>query len=66
MHGLDVLRVVRDEPMLADIPVIVVSGEQPYIAAQALVEGADALLRKPLDFDDLIAAFQSLDPWLAP
>ena len=61
MHGLDVLRVVRSEPMLADIPVVVVSGEQPYIAAQALVEGADALLRKPLDFDDLIAAFQNLE-----
>lgn len=61
MHGLEVLQMLRDDATLADTRVVVVSGERSVVAAQALVGGADALFTKPLDFDDLIDSFRSLN-----
>lgn len=61
MHGLDVLRMLRSEPLLEKTPVVVVSGERSIVAAQALVEGADGLFRKPIEFDDLVTKFRSLN-----
>lgn len=61
MHGLDVLRMLRSDSAFTETSVVVVSGERPIVAAQALVEGADALFSKPLAFDELVEKFRSLD-----
>ncbi len=59
--GLDVLRQLRQEPGLADLPVLVVSANalpEQQAAAQAL--GVQAYLTKPLDLQTLLAQLDAL------
>jgi len=61
MDGLDVLRQLRQEPGLADLPVLVVSANalpEQQAAAQAL--GVQAYLTKPLDLQTLLAQLDAL------
>ncbi len=54
LSGLDVLRYVRRDPELQDIPVIVVSAKSmPTDIRQGLEAGATLYLTKPVGFDDL-------------
>ncbi len=55
MSGLDVLNLIKAHPQLKTIPVVMVSGlddDTPLI--QCLEAGAEAFLKKPISFDDLI------------
>jgi two-component system, chemotaxis family, chemotaxis protein CheY len=55
MDGREFLRLRARDPILCDIPVVVVSGNpQPG----AISEGADACLRKPVDVDKLIGSIE--------
>ncbi len=61
MDGLDILRQLRDEPALADLPVLVVSANalpEQQAAAQAL--GVRGYLTKPLDLQALLAQLDAL------
>lgn len=61
MDGLDVLRQLRQEPGLAELPVLVVSANalpEQQAAAQAL--GVQAYLTKPLDLQTLLAQLDTL------
>ncbi|MDR3634422.1 MAG: response regulator [Isosphaeraceae bacterium] len=56
--GFDVLRALRQEPVLAGIPVVVVSeGDQ---AAQAIAAGARCCIAKPIDADDLLMTVRAV------
>ncbi|MEA5161199.1 diguanylate cyclase [Cereibacter johrii] len=61
MAGLEVLRHLRADPATRDIPIIMISASRdPTIALQALAEGADDVLAKPLDDPVLMARLRSL------
>ncbi len=59
ISGLDVLRYMRREPGLRDIPVIVVSAKgMPLDIRKGLEAGATLYLTKPVGFDELRTAVQ--------
>ena len=58
-NGLIVLQRLKSNTTLSDIPVIVVTSEDPLTAeARAIEAGAVAFLQKPVEQDKLIAAVQ--------
>jgi two-component system, chemotaxis family, chemotaxis protein CheY len=52
--GWQVLQEMRNDPRLAQVPVIILSG-----AAQDKPQGANAFLRKPFSIDQLFSVIQS-------
>jgi CheY-like chemotaxis protein len=57
--GLEVLRALRQEEELADIPVIVLTA-QPGTREQALREGADIVMVKPVEPEQITAAVEGV------
>lgn len=54
VNGLEVLRYLRREPRLVDIPVIVVTAEdERFILQRSLRAGATAVITKPASFEEL-------------
>jgi two-component system phosphate regulon response regulator PhoB len=61
--GLDVLREIRSDDRLRDVPVVVISAWQQESDVDAAREaGGSAFLPKPFPIDDLVAAVDSLLP----
>ena len=61
VSGEEVLRQIRDDPLTATIPVVVVSADANYRQVQLLLEaGAVAYLTKPLDIQDLLSTVDEL------
>jgi DNA-binding response OmpR family regulator len=58
-NGLEVLTEIRRSPELADIPVVVVTA-WTHAESSALAAGANRVLGKPFDPDDLTAAVEAL------
>ena len=61
VHGLEVIQLVRAEPSLASVPIVVISGERSIVAARAIAIGATAFHAKPLDFGDLLETLHGLE-----
>ncbi len=61
LSGLDVLRLMRRDPRLVHIPVIVVSARsRPEDIKEGLEAGATAYLTKPVTYKDLKATVQKV------
>lgn len=59
LSGLDVLRILRQDPDLKDIPVIVVSAKGlPEDVQTGLDTGASVYLTKPVSFSDIKSAVE--------
>ncbi len=59
--GLEVLQIMRSEPLLADIPVLILTARgQSHDRELALDLGADGFITKPFDNDELIAEVSRL------
>ena len=59
--GLDVLRILRSEPHLADIPVLILTARgQSHDRQLALDLRADGFITKPFDNDELIEEVRRL------
>lgn len=58
-NGLEVLTEIRRSPELAETPVVVVTA-WTHAESSALAAGANRVLGKPFDPDDLIAAVKEL------
>lgn len=56
MHGVEVLKAIRNHPHMASMPVIIASGMDK--SDEALAEGANDFLMKPFEPDDLPALFE--------
>jgi DNA-binding response OmpR family regulator len=61
IHGLEVIKLMQAEQVLAAIPIVVISGERSIVAARAIAIGAAAFHAKPLDFGELLETLHSLD-----
>lgn len=61
MNGIEVLKTLKSTPSFADLPFIIISGEDDKILASAFRLGANVVLRKPVDITVLMYA---LDPYL--
>src|SRR5262245_54834038 len=59
MTGLEVLRAIRQEKDLADTPVVVLTA-QPNTREQALAAGADVVMVKPFEPEQIAAAVQEV------
>jgi DNA-binding response OmpR family regulator len=60
LSGLEVLRILRNDPALASIPVIVVSAKSlTSDIKQGMDAGASVYLAKPVAFMDLVAAVEN-------
>lgn len=56
ISGVELVQMVRGDPVNHDLPVIMIGGRSEAVAAvRALEAGADDVVRKPFDFDVLIA-----------
>ncbi len=54
MNGMEFLKLMRQNPAIADIPVLVISANKN----QKDIPGVAGFLRKPVDIDDVIAQIQ--------
>ncbi len=61
MNGLELMDALKREPSLAGIPVVVITGDTVQ-GQEALAAGASALLRKPFDVSDAVAAILQHGP----
>ncbi|HLE52164.1 MAG TPA: response regulator [Anaerolineales bacterium] len=63
ISGLEVLNFIRSNPLLADMPVIVISARGLNSDIKAGLEaGATVYLTKPVSYMDLIAAVENATP----
>jgi CheY-like chemotaxis protein len=58
MPGDEVIRAMRDEPGLDDLPILILSGER-VSSAELSALGADGAVLKPFDVTDLVAQIRS-------
>lgn len=55
VHGLEILKMLKEEQRTADIPVLVISADaMPHQVETALAAGAKKYLSKPLDINELL------------
>ena len=59
LTGIEVLRELRSSPELRDTAVVVITGNTSWIP-EARVAGADLVIEKPFDVDELLAAIQAV------
>jgi uncharacterized protein (TIGR02266 family) len=60
MDGLKLLRRIREDPLLAEMPVIVISSGSADEDARAAELGAQFFLRKPVKYQDIVATVRTL------
>jgi two-component system chemotaxis response regulator CheY len=60
MDGIQMIKMMRGLPALKDLPILVISAYQSGIVKEALIAGANASMKKPLEFESLIKLIQSL------
>tara|TARA_R110002095_G_scaffold63947_2_gene53929 strand:+ start:516 stop:962 length:447 start_codon:yes stop_codon:yes gene_type:complete len=65
LDGEDILRAIRADQKMQEIPVIILSGRGDQETINQLYKlGANSFMVKPMNFDDLIAFFQLIrDYW---
>jgi len=61
MNGIEFLHALRSDPALAQIPVVVLTGDSAA-ATQAMTAGANGMLLKPIDTRSL---FRSIEPYVS-
>jgi CheY-like chemotaxis protein len=67
MNGLALIRLIREQPDLAQIPIIVISGRtMEDDRTQSMLAGADAFLSKPFSRDQLREAIHPFFPAMSP
>ena len=61
VSGLEVVKYIRRDPRIADLPVIIISADaQTGEMAKALLAGANVFLPKPVDFERLELAVKDV------
>jgi CheY-like chemotaxis protein len=60
MSGVEVTRRIRENPLSAKIPILIVSGSDEASVAEALDTGANDCIRKPVNVDELLVKIRKL------
>ena len=60
LNGLDLIKRIKKEPRLSDLPMIVISAAEKQDLDKALESGAGAALAKPIEIGDLIALIEKM------
>lgn len=60
MNGFEVTQRIRQNPALPFIPILLITGYVEPSPADGFDVGADGFLRKPIDFDELLARVRSI------
>ena len=61
LSGFDICRKFCDDPALRDVPIILLTAwDHPSVATTGLEAGATLTLRKPTDFEALVAAIEQV------
>ena len=56
VDGLELTRMLRGDPDTANLAIIIVTAvNEPDVEGRAVAAGADGLIYKPVDMDDLVA-----------
>ncbi len=60
INGIEVTRRIRENPLVAEIPILIVSGSDETYVAEALSIGANGFIRKPFNLDELLTKIKEL------
>lgn len=60
IDGNQVIRMLRKDQLLREVPILVVTGDEDRAGQSAVEMGAAGYLTKPVEFDDLIRAISDL------
>jgi CheY-like chemotaxis protein len=60
LDGIDMIKALRGQPELAEVPVLVISATNSGIIKEALDAGANAAASKPVSLDSLVRLIKSL------
>ncbi len=60
MSGVEVTRRIRENPLSARIPILIISGSDEACVAEALDIGANDFIRKPVKVDELLVKIRKL------
>ncbi|MEL6553548.1 MAG: response regulator [Cyanobacteria bacterium J06621_11] len=55
MNGYEVTRLIRQNPKTVDIPILLLTARSEAVASKGLLAGANGILYKPFDIDELIS-----------
>ncbi len=66
ISGIDLIKIVRSTPELAQIPILAMSADSTGLLPEAEKAGATESLRKPLDLDRLVERLRDFIPYSAP
>jgi CheY-like chemotaxis protein len=64
--GIDLIKIVRSTPDLAQIPILAMSADSTGLLPEAERAGATESLKKPIDFDRLVKRLRDFLPFSAP
>lgn len=60
VNGYELTRIIRRDSQLSSIPVILITAHIEACRIKGLAAGATDFVRKPIDFEELLAKIQSL------
>jgi CheY-like chemotaxis protein len=60
VNGYEITRIIRRDSQLSSIPVILITAHIEACRIKGLAAGATDFVRKPIDFEELLAKIQSL------
>jgi CheY-like chemotaxis protein len=60
LNGIEMIRILREHPMLQSIPIMAITAYGSAVASEALQMGADYATSKPVEFETLIGGIKTL------
>ncbi len=60
INGIEVTRRIRENPLVAEIPILIISGSDETYVTEALNIGANDFIRKPVKVDELLIKIKEL------
>jgi CheY-like chemotaxis protein len=59
LNGLEVTRAIRQDKNLRALPIVLITAHEDTIMTQGLDAGANDFIRKPIDFEHLLATIRA-------
>jgi len=59
LNGLEVTKAIRENENLRSLPIVLITAHEDGIMTQGLESGANEFIRKPIDFEHLLATIRT-------